>query len=286
MTHETPTKSAQATTAGRTVDISIDINAPVEDVWAALSRSDELTKWLPTDAAIDGKPGGRYTISWEGGWEWAMSIDAWEPPKRLRLVDRQARPFDTDGRKVDGTTPVELVLEFTLESHAGRTTLRLVHSGFGHDASWDDEVDGVSLGWQSELRGLKHYLEHHRGRARHLGWARLGSDMNAQALWSTLVSPRGLVAQGPIDPRIGDRVRVDLVTGDTIEGPVLFAASSRQFLIRAENLGDSLFRIAADRAAGRSMAQVTLSSWTMGDAGVRAFASRVQQALDGRIGTA
>lgn len=270
-------------TKGRIVDISIDIDAPIEDVWAALSTADDLTKWLPTDATIDDAVGGRFVISWEGGWEWAMRIDARDFQKRLRLIDRQARPFDTEGREIDGSSAAELVLEFALESRGGHTLLRLVHSGFGHDASWDDEVEGVSLGWQSELRALKHYLEHHRGLNRRLGWARADSALRAEALWPVLVSPRGFVVRGPVDPAIGDRVRLELVTGDVVLGPVLFAAPNRQLLVRAENLGDSLFRLATDRAGGRSLAQVTLSSWGTRGPDVRAFATRAQAALNGSL---
>jgi uncharacterized protein YndB with AHSA1/START domain len=265
---------------GRTVDVSIDIDAAIEDVWAAIATADHLTRWLPTDARIDARPGGRFTISWEGGWQWDMRVDACDPPRRLRLIDQQARPFDIDGQPLDATAPVELVLEFTLASDHGRTHLRLVHSGFGHGGSWDDEVDGVGLGWQSELRGLKEYLERHAGHDRRLGWARAGSDEPAEARWAQLTAPGGLIASGDIDRPAGDRVRLVLTTGDVIEGVVLFAVPGRQLLVRAENLGGSVFRLATDRAGGRSLTQVTLSSWRMAPGQVGAFAARVQAALE------
>ena len=33
-------------------------------------------------------------------------------------------------------------------------------------AAWDDEVEGITEGWQAELASLRHYLERHRGRDR------------------------------------------------------------------------------------------------------------------------
>ena len=45
------------------------------------------------------------------------------------------------------------------------TTLRLVHSGFGPGADFDEEYDGISQGWPVELRSLRHYLENHAGSA-------------------------------------------------------------------------------------------------------------------------
>ena len=95
-----------------------------------------------------------------------MVVTTWEPNRRLTLRDPQARPFDATGRAQSTEHAVELELEFTLHNRGDRTTLRLVQSGTGHGANWDDEVDGVAMGWQSELRGLRHYLAHHRGQPR------------------------------------------------------------------------------------------------------------------------
>ena len=60
-------------------------------------------------------------------------------------------------------------MEFTLETHQGKTRLRLVHSGFGEGAAWDNELEGITEGWQAELRSLRHYLERHRGQDRYSG---------------------------------------------------------------------------------------------------------------------
>ena len=122
--------------------------------------------------------GGHYTLSWDGAWEWAFEIDTWEPNKRLRIVDRKSTPFHGDGQPMEHVAPAEVAIEFTLESKNGRTLLRIVHSGFGQGAAWDDEIDGVSHGWNNELRGLRHYLEHHRGQDRTDG---LGHDNGRSA---------------------------------------------------------------------------------------------------------
>ena len=50
---------------------------------------------------------------------------------------------------------VEIATEYELERDAGKTTLRLVHSGFGDGAEWDDLFDATRAGWAFELRGLR-----------------------------------------------------------------------------------------------------------------------------------
>ena len=155
------------TTPSRSAEVTLPLDAPVEDVWRALTDAKALVNWFPTDAAVDARPGGSFVISWEGQWQWDMTVTDCEPLRRLRMLDRAARPFDANGHPLAQAAPVELALEITLEPRdGGGTVLRLVHSGFGHGAMWDDELDGVTLGWNVELRALRHYLAHHRGRSR------------------------------------------------------------------------------------------------------------------------
>ena len=111
--------------------------------------------------------------SWGDTGEWETRIDAWEPGRLLRLVQEDARPTDGEGRSLPPgeVEAVRLVMEFTLETHQGKTRLRLVHSGFGQGTAWDNEFEGISEGWQAELRSLRHYLRGFRGRDRVFGRA-------------------------------------------------------------------------------------------------------------------
>ncbi len=56
----------------------------------------------------------------------------------------------------------QIAVDYHLEAAGGQTVLRLVHTGFSTDASWDKQYDGTVRGWAFELRGLEHYLERHR----------------------------------------------------------------------------------------------------------------------------
>ena len=80
-------------------------------------------------------------------------------------------------------------MEFTLETHEGKTRLRLVHSGFGHGGAWDAEIEGISEGWQAELRSLRHYLRRHRGRDRKAGRALVATTLPRETAWAPLLGP-------------------------------------------------------------------------------------------------
>ena len=88
-------------------------------------------------------------------------IDAWEPNRKLRLT---SMPFEMGAAKYDGTTP--MVNEYTIERRDGKTVLRLVNSGIPNSPEWDGFYNGTDSGWDSFLRTLRHYLEHHGGSPR------------------------------------------------------------------------------------------------------------------------
>ena len=85
-------------------------------------------------------------------------------------------------------------MEFTIEAQAGGITrLRLVHSGFGTDAGWDDELDATSAGWNVELRGLRHYLEGHQGHDRIYAKAQVTTAVSTSEVWQRLLGPSGFM---------------------------------------------------------------------------------------------
>jgi hypothetical protein len=200
--------------------------------------------------------------------------------RRLRMVERQARPFDANGRPIDTEAPVEMALEISLEPAGSGTILRLVHSGFGHGAAWDDELDGVTLGWNVELRSLRHYLAHHRGRTRRTAQAHATSPRALGELWEMLTAPSGLIVRG-YSPALaeGEACALELSTGDRIDGHVTFAHPGRQLVVATEGFGNGLFRLSLDRADGKALIQVWLSTWTIDPALTSAFEARVRRTL-------
>ena len=169
---------AQARTPTRTVIDEVQIAAPVESVWRALTEADELVKWFPLEASVTPGEGGAIWLSWEDLAQWDQKIQIWEPNKHLQTTYISTAP---------APTPVEIAIDFHLEAKAGGTVLRVVHSGFGADASWDTEYFGVKLGWRYELQSLQHYLEKHPGVARKVAWAKTALEVTGEQAWEMLL---------------------------------------------------------------------------------------------------
>jgi hypothetical protein len=54
-------------------------------------------------------------------------------------------------------------VDYLIESNGTETVLRLVHSGFGAEASFDEEFESTFGGWTTFLKMLQHSLERHPG---------------------------------------------------------------------------------------------------------------------------
>jgi uncharacterized protein YndB with AHSA1/START domain len=130
----------------------LEIKAPRERVWAALTEPKQLQRWFPDKRAeIDFRPGGDALFEWDEARAEAV-VDVVEPLGRFVFRWRPeglGRPFTT--------------VSFTLEEleDGTSTRLRLVESGF---ASLPDQIEtqsqeGNDEGWAQELQELKEYLE-------------------------------------------------------------------------------------------------------------------------------
>jgi uncharacterized protein YndB with AHSA1/START domain len=129
---------------------TIEIRAPRERVWAALTEPNELLRWFPTEhAAVDLRPGGLASFVWKESADEAV-IDAVEPPSLLVF---RWRPAGSDRPHTSVT--------FALEATTDGTRLTLIETGF---ASLPDEIRERSqqandAGWEDELEELRTYLE-------------------------------------------------------------------------------------------------------------------------------
>ena len=128
----------------RKVELSVEINAPVEAVWKALVEGEELTRWFPLDARVTPGAGGSVWMSWGAPWEGEAKIEIWEPNRHLRTVEPPPKPES-----------IPVVLDYYLESRGGKTILRLVQS-FGTGQDWEDEYyESVSRGWPFMFANLR-----------------------------------------------------------------------------------------------------------------------------------
>ena len=271
-----------ATEQTRAFRTSLDIAASPDEVWAALTQAEELVRWFSTEARVTPGTGGTMLWSWGPGEDWETRIDAWEPGRLLRLVQEDARPYDAQGRQLPPgeAAPARIAMEFTLETHQGKTRLRLVHSGFGHGAAWDSEIEGITEGWQAELRSLRHYLQRHRGRDRRTGRALVNTALSRDLAWARLVGPGGFTLT-PAQPKEGERYQVVTPGGRRYSGTVHLDLPGQTLAGTVDELDDGWFRLLTWRdARGNTGVWAWLATYTEDDSAAREFKASSQEALE------
>jgi uncharacterized protein YndB with AHSA1/START domain len=270
----------------RSIDFTVSIAAPADAVWRALTDPAELVRWFPLQAQVVPGVGGSVTWSWDDRWTWTTRIEKWEPGRLLRLVQDAQRPFDADGEEVPASlaASVPMILEFTLESDAGRTKLRLVHSGFGHGAAWDDELDGVRVGWNHELRILAFYLERHAGKDRHMALAYLTCAEPRHVAWQRVLSDEAF-ALLPATPVVGEAYSVQVSTRERFHGIVRHYIPEHDFTGTIHGLDDGIFRVGTHRAAGRTGVQVAFATYDpLRQPDMQRLGAHAQQVLEEMFG--
>ncbi len=260
----------------------LELDASPDQVWAALTKAEEIVRWFSTEAKVTPGRGGSMLWSWGYGENWETRIDGWEPGRLLRLVQEDARPYDTQGRQLPAgeVEPARIAMEFTLESSEGKTRLRLVHSGFGHGAAWDAELDGISEGWQAELRSLRHYLHRHRGTDRQAGRALVHTPLPRAEAWHRLVGPGGFQLT-PAQPAEGERYEVVTPNGRRYSGTVQLNLPGQTMAGTVSELEDGWFRLLTwTDARGSTGVWAWLATYTRDAAAVGEFRAGSQEALD------
>jgi uncharacterized protein YndB with AHSA1/START domain len=121
----------------RTLHFERHYDATVEEVWAAISDSDRVARWLLCDAKLEPVVGGTVFFRWEGedGGEVNGVVSVCEPP---RLLEYSWREGDS-----------ESVVRFELLPSAGGVSLVLDHRRIAKRA-----VAGMGAGWHSHLDAL------------------------------------------------------------------------------------------------------------------------------------
>ena len=163
----------------RSASGEIEIDAPPERVWRALTEAAELERWFPLEAKVEPGPDGRIWMGWGNEFGAWSPVEVWDPPHHLRI----------SWTLQDGEEASAQITDYRLEGGDGRTVLRVVTSGFPAGADWDDMVEGTRLGWVFELRQLKHYLEHHDGEDRAAAYLRRRVRIPRSDAWDRLFRP-------------------------------------------------------------------------------------------------
>ena len=259
----------------RSLEAELQVDAPVEAVWKALTDADELANWFPFQSRVTPGVGGSIWLSWGGDGE-ECTIEAWEPERHLRTAWPGAHSADPE-------TPV--MVDYYLEGKGGGTALRLVHSGFSSDEEWDDEVDAHRRGWAFELRSLQHYLRHHRGTRRHMVKAQTPLTVSHDEAWARVTGSEGLTRKGSLKGLgEGDRYAITTAAGDHLEGEVRVVFAPTDLATTVERLNFSLLRLSIERFGypdGPIQVQLWLAAYGLEATERQALEGRWQKMLEG-----
>ena len=126
----------------RVVEKLLELDAPVERVWRAISDPEELSRWFPHEARFEATPGYEGAFVWREHGSFAVRVDEAVPPSRLvwSWVHETGVPF------AEGGVATTVVWTLTARPDGG-TTLHLRESGFPsderrqqNDGGWDEEL--------------------------------------------------------------------------------------------------------------------------------------------------
>ena len=227
----------------RQFEMSIDIDASPEIVWHAIANDVELRRWFAPKASVTPGEGGSVSWTWEEHHDWPQTIEIWEPGQRLKT---RYDSLAADGQ--GGKLP--LFMDFQLDGRGGKTTLRLVHSGFGPQADFDNEYDGISRGWPVELRSLKLYAEKHFGQDRQLAWCARTYDGSPRDAWEKLTGPDGLNCGVNVDQsEIGAPFEFTTADADHFAGTAL-QCHEQEFTGMVASHDDGFFRVSVHDMPG------------------------------------
>lgn len=247
----------------RSQEHEIEIDAPIEAVWKALTDAEELTRWFVEEARVTPGLGGRIWGSWGPGQSGEKQIDDWQPGKRLLL---SLLPSEVTGECSGSESPrlhAPIVEEYTLETRGGRTVLRLVHSGIPDTPEWEGYYDGTNLGWKMFFIGMRHYLQNHAGKPRkNIMIMRPVVGLTRDEAWQKLIGKEGFAALGSLaNATAGSRASVTTSFGQLLDGEVLMFMPPKTIVMTVDSLDSSLLSATLEQMGGMTLFYMTLATF-------------------------
>jgi uncharacterized protein YndB with AHSA1/START domain len=138
------------------LELEVEVPGTPEEVWEAIATGPGISAWLqPTE--VEPRTGGRFSFDLGAGPR-SGTVTAWDPPHRFG----QEVAWEPGG----GRPPARLATEWHVQARAGGTcVVRMVMSGFGSAAGWDEELEAIATGMRAGLATLRLYLAHFAGQA-------------------------------------------------------------------------------------------------------------------------
>lgn len=243
----------------RQVEITKEIDAPVDEVWRAITEARGLEQWFPVEARVTPGPDGTIWLSWGEGAQGEARIFHWEPNKRFGW-----------GEEHGG---VRMATDFFLEARGAKTVVRVVTSGFSDDPAWDDDFHMMEGGWKYFMSHLQVWLERHGGRTRTLTHSREQVEVSKADAFARLARGLGFSEA----PAREGRFAVTTSEGDHLEGSIIALNPGVQMGLVIENLDHALLFLEMEGKKDRAKPALWLSTYGLDESAAGALASRMRK---------
>lgn len=242
----------------RSIELEVEVPGSPEEVWQAIATGPGISSWYVPHEVTEAEGGDAMARFGPGDDMLAPGrVAVWDPPNRI--------VFD-GGPESDTGEPGAMAFEWLVEARGGGScVVRLVNSGFGTGADWDDQYDAMTEGWKLFMANLKLHLEHFAGQAATpcIPMAYWSGDRDEA--WHRLLA--GLGVEGP--PTVGDQVVLAVPEGPTLGGRVA-EVGSHHLLMLADQPAPGTAFVAAEGVEGALM--VSVWSYLYGPEGATAAA--------------
>ena len=129
---------------------TVTIKSSPDVVFNALTRADELTRWFPTKAESDPRPGGSFNYTWEFA---DASQNGSQQGQYLEFAPNSRLSYTWTADSI------LTLVTFDLTESDGETTVELGHSSMQPGADTEKLHDMHASQWEVYLANLKTYLE-------------------------------------------------------------------------------------------------------------------------------
>ncbi len=198
----------------RAIEVEIEIDASVEEVWPYLATSEGLSSWYVGAEFEEERAGVRCTLTFGPGMVVPAHIHVYEVHDRVRL----GPPPGVDSPRVE---------EYSVRAkEGGGCVVRVTNWGFGEGADWDVEFESVKKGWGVFLATLKEVVEKFRQFGKPICVQLLSVSADAAGAWAKVEAMLGdKVGNGFSE---GQQVSLGGALGTPLEG-IITAAGEREF---------------------------------------------------------
>lgn len=241
----------------RSIECELTIQADIETVWQAITEAEHISNWFAPFCESKSGPDGYIRLGWSNPDDLdTLSITGWEENSHLATT-WYAAP--------SGVPEQLLPLDIRLERTVGGTVLRLVHSGFLTDASWDDEYTSHSRGWNTELRHLRYYLESQFNRTRVFFKRKIRLLDDIDVAIEKIIGSNGYFKTETGTLKEGDSFQLRLPSGEYSKSRVLYQSGTTDFVFACDLLQGGLFRLSIESMAGYPELWFWAFSWRLAE---------------------